>query len=136
MGREAKGSALAPWIRICGLCSAAGSTLNSVLFDAWVQCDGDWSKSEFYMKIRHRHTTKAKGTRRWLFAGQMDELYGAVVAQKMRDFKETDEKMSKTDLRYHPQVAPGEEAGWPTCLPLCAIAALSGVEAVPLLGGG
>ena len=114
MGAEAKGSALAPWIR--RLQNAPGSSLNSVLFDAWVQCDGDWSKSEFYMKIVHRHTQKAKGTRRWLFRGQMDELWGPVVAQKMRDFKETDEKMSKTDVRDHPQMPPGEEAGSFPCI--------------------
>lgn len=47
---------------LCRFHSGSGSSLNAVLFDAWVQCaEGQWSTSAFYLNIKTRHTNKKRG---------------------------------------------------------------------------
>ena len=90
--------------------SSSGSSLNAVLFDAWVKCEeGQWNKSAFYLNIKTRHTSKKRGTRRWMLAGDMDVLFGNHVAEAMRQHKANDKTLWEKETRYHPQLPQKEE---------------------------
>ena len=61
------------------------------MFDAWAQCgEGKWDSSKFLLSIRSRHTSKVRGTRKWLMVKDMNEAFGEDVAEKMRTRKLTD----------------------------------------------
>lgn len=86
-----------------------GKSLNSVLFDAWSQCAGNWSRSKFLMNIRERHSSRRRGVRKWLFAHQMDEVFGKEVAEGMRERKRMDPDLWESETRFHPE-CPQQEA--------------------------
>lgn len=86
-----------------------GSSLNAVLFDAWVQCEeGNWDKSKFYMDIKTRHSSRRRGVRKWLLRHEMVEKFTEPVAQAMIDHKLADEKLLEKETRYHPNLPPKE----------------------------
>ena len=88
-----------------------GSSLNSVIYDAWQQCgEGDWSKSKFLMSIREKTTHRKRGHRAWLFAWQMDEKFGAELGQQLRDSKLLDEAVCAKEVRYYPGLKPSEQS--------------------------
>lgn len=63
------------------------------------------------MNVRSRHTSKKRGTRKWLFAWEMDKLFGKNAAELMRIRKLESEELKETEVRYHPDL-PEEEAGF------------------------
>lgn len=85
-----------------------GKPLNSVLFDAWSQCDGNWTKSKFLQNIRERHSSRRRGVRKWLFSKQMDEVFGLEVAEGMRERKRLDPELWLSETRFHPECPPKE----------------------------
>ena len=90
----------------------SGSSLNAVLFDAWVQCqEGNWSKSAFYLNIKTRHTSKKRGTRKWMLSTEMDKLFGVSVAEAMRQHKANDKTLWEKETRFHPELPDKEETG-------------------------
>ena len=94
----------------CFLIPSSGSSLNAVLFDAWVQCqEGNWSTSTFYLNIKTRHSSKKRGTRRWLLTGDMNKLFGEDVAEAMRQHKASDSTLWEKETRFHPQLPEKEE---------------------------
>ena len=62
------------------------------------------------MNIRSRHTSKKRGTRKWLFGWEMDKMFGKDAAELMRIRKLDSEDLRETEVRYHPDL-PEEEAG-------------------------
>jgi hypothetical protein len=82
----------------------SGQSLNSILYDAWESCSGDWNKSKFLMNIRERHIKRCKGTRKWLFAWEMDQRFGAQIGEQMRVRKEENAELSQREIRYHPEL--------------------------------
>ena len=75
MAKAAHGSNL-DWFARIFFMFARGSELNSVLFDAWSQCDAVWEKSKFLMQVRERHLKSVRGQRLWLMASEMDAKWG------------------------------------------------------------
>lgn len=49
------------------------------------------------------------GKRVWLLSHEMDELFTPEIAAVMRTHKQNDEKLSKNEIRPHPQL-PAKEA--------------------------
>ena len=56
------------------------------------------------MNIRERHIKRCKGTRKWLFAWEMDQRFGADIAEQMRVRKEENPELSQREIRYHPEL--------------------------------
>ena len=95
---------------LCRFHSGSGSSLNAVLFDAWVQCaEGQWSTSAFYLNIKTRHTNKKRGTRKWMLSGEMDAAFGSHVADAMRQHKANDATLWEKETRFHPELPQKEE---------------------------
>lgn len=122
MGKEAHGSTLATnriyaYAYACTrdihsiptLAFLPGKSLNSILYDAWANCVGDWTRSRFYQNIRERHTSTKRGVRKWLTESEMDDRFGVQLATAMRNRKLFDEELSKKEVREHPEV-PGQQA--------------------------
>ena len=103
---------------LCRFHSGSGSSLNAVLFDAWVQCaEGQWSTSAFYLNIKTRHTNKKRGTRKWMLSGEMDAAFGSHVADAMRQHKANDATLWEKETRFHPELPQKEET--PGCFFHC-----------------
>ena len=95
--------------------SSLGSSLISILYDAWTTCSGEWSKSTFYMNVRSRHLSRTRGVRKWLTALEMDERFGCDLAQQIRDRKNNDTELKAKETRAHPEL-PDSEARMLTSL--------------------
>ena len=61
------------------------------------------------MQVRERHTKSTRGQRVWLMASEMDAKWGWSIAHQMRDRKENDPELQKTEVRDHPEL-PGVQA--------------------------
>ena len=98
-----------------------GSTLNGVLFEAWISCAGDWKKSKLYMSVTSSTTNQRLGRRRWMTASEMRHRFGdatdAIITRKTAD-----EELRAKEVRPHPE-CPLEEAGSSsTLLPIISFA--------------
>ena len=82
-----------------------------MLYDAWSACsEGNWKESKFLQNIRSRHSNKKRGTRKWLFASEMDKLFGREAAELMRVRKLESEELAAREVRFHPEL-PHKEVG-------------------------
>lgn len=131
MAQEASGSALGQNMTI-STDLPQGKSLNSVLFDAWAQCGegANWESSVFLMSIRERHCSTRRGTRKWLTAMEMDQRFGAEMAQSIRDRKLYEPDLKRTETRFHPEL-PGVEVRRLRCASIC----WAGIAPVLDLGG-
>lgn len=93
----------------------SGKAKLQVLQDAWTECQGNWSTSNFYKKITGRSTVSEQGCRRWMTRAQLVRKYDSsdyadhIIAAKNRD-----EELRETHVKDHPD-APGVEAGSMGC---------------------
>ncbi|CAL1130526.1 unnamed protein product [Cladocopium goreaui] len=62
------------------------------------------------MNIRERHIKRCKGTRKWLFAWEMDQRFGAQIGEQMRVRKEENAELSQREIRYHPELDKTEDS--------------------------
>ena len=81
-----------------------GSSLNSVLYDAWASCAGQWEKSTFLQQVRDRHRSTRCGTRRWLTVSEMDDKFGEEMATQIRNRKLLDPELCAREVRSHPEL--------------------------------
>jgi len=79
------------------------------LYDAWNACSGNWSSSRFLQNIRERHSHRKKGTRKWLFATEMDQMFGVPVATLMRTRKLENAELRAKETRNHPELPEAED---------------------------
>lgn len=97
--------------------SLRGKSLNSVLYDAWSRCDeGVWDRSTFLKQVRDRHRSTNRGTRKWLTAKQMDDIFGPEAAQQMRNRKLFDEELRSKEVRAHPDAPDCQDMVTHVCL--------------------
>ena len=87
----------------------SGKSLNSVLFDAWVACEGEWKKSSFLQKIQDRHSSKKRGTRKWLTAQEMDLHFGSEAGLQIRERKLLDPELKEKEVRAHPELPTSKD---------------------------
>ena len=81
------------------------------MYDAWSACgEGDWKKSTFYLNICQRNVSKKRGTRKWLTAKQMDDIYGSEAAELIRIRKLDSEELRGSEVRAHPEL-PEDKVG-------------------------
>ncbi|CAL1154673.1 unnamed protein product, partial [Cladocopium goreaui] len=63
----------------------------------------------FLQNIRERHSHRKKGTRKWLFATEMDQMFGVPVATLMRTRKLENAELRAKETRNHPELPEAEE---------------------------
>ena len=79
----------------------------SVLQEQWLQCDGNWKKSSFYLEIKKSKAERKRGCRMWMTRAQLIAKYGsAALADEIISNKEADP--SGTQTKDHPD-APGNK---------------------------
>jgi len=94
----------------CAYRAGPGKSLNSVLFDAWCQCqEGDWDRSSFLLTIRARRTSKKRGIRKWLLPHEMNLQFTEPIAEAMRLRKQTDDELWASETRFHPELPQTED---------------------------
>ena len=82
--------------------------MNSVLYDAWATCSGNWSRSTFLEQVRDRHRTTKRGIRKWITAKEMDERFGHELGAEVRNRKLLDPELCKREVRKHPELPDSE----------------------------
>ena len=84
-----------------------GNTLNSVLYEAWADCAGDWTKSKLYMTLKDKHSKKRQGKRVWLTYKELVSKFGD-AAEDIVERKLGDADLKAKEVRPHPD-APGSK---------------------------
>ena len=85
-----------------------GNTHNSVLFEAWAECGGDWTKSKLYLSIKDSHSTKRQGKRVWLTRKQLIEKFGDAAADII-ERKVGDPELKAKEVRQHPELPESQD---------------------------
>ncbi|CAE7597865.1 unnamed protein product, partial [Symbiodinium sp. CCMP2456] len=80
------------------------STKNSVLFEAWLNCGGNWEKSQLYINCKTKNSSKKKGVRRWMFRNEIATKFGAENVEPIILRKLNDEKLCATEVKRHPDL--------------------------------
>ena len=88
----------------------------AVLMESWLSAEGDWTKSEFYVCLKTRHTSKKTGARRWMMESEIAAKYRAAghsnpekIAADIVALKETDVHLAKSHIKPNPDL-PEEKA--------------------------
>ena len=89
-----------------------GSAMNSILFEAWMSCSGNWKQSKFLLSIRSRESHKIKGVRKWFTRAELRTKFGDGPAEDMITRKRNDAELAQSEIRKHPDLPNSEE----TCL--------------------
>ena len=94
--------------------SARGQEKLALLQEAWASCEGEWKKSELYLKMTQRKSHSSYGTRVWMTRGQLEKKYGSKeIADTIAENKLNDPVLAKTCVQWHKD-APGNEETWVT----------------------
>ena len=70
------------------------------------------------MNIRERHTSRRRGTRKWLTAHEMDTRFGPDLAHQVRLRKIHDKELCEKEIRDHPELPGVEDHVRYTCMHL------------------
>ena len=87
---------------MCGL--HQGSERNSALFEAWLNCTGDWAKSSLYINCKSSHSSVRKGVRRWMTRQEVVGRFGESAAEAIILRKLGDPTLSVSECRRHPEL--------------------------------
>ena len=79
-----------------------GKALNSVLFEAYLSCGGDWTKSKLYLSISEAHLKKKQGRRRWMTRKEMMSRFGDAT-DDIIERKISDPEIREREVRCHPE---------------------------------
>ena len=82
-----------------------------MLFQAWTECEADWTKSKLYLQCKVTDKRKCVGEMVWLTMKQLVDKFGESAAEAMRDYKLNDPTLCKSEVRWHPS-APNVEVGF------------------------
>lgn len=78
--------------------------------DEWLTCQGKWSKSALYKRLRESSTTSHHGARLWLTWFEIRDKYKSEsIANAIVEEKKKDDETFKTQTKPHPDL-PGDEA--------------------------
>ena len=75
-----------------------------MLFEAWLNCAGDWAKSSLYINCKTSHSSIRKGVRRWMTRQEVVDRFGEAAAEAIILRKLGDANLSVTECRRHPEL--------------------------------
>ena len=85
----------------------SGSEKLQVLQEQWLQCDGAWKKSTFYLEIKKSKAERKRGCRMWMTRAQLVAKYNSEsLADEIIANKEADPNGNQ--VKDHPD-APGNK---------------------------
>lgn len=79
-----------------------------MLFEAWAECAGNWTKSKLYMSIKDSHSMKRQGKRVWLTHKQLTEKFGD-AANDIIERKVGDPDLKAKEVRPHPELPESKD---------------------------
>ena len=85
-----------------------GNTLNSVLYEAWADCAGDWTRSKLYMTLKDKHSKKRQGKRVWLTFKELVTKFGE-SAEDIVERKLGDADLKAKEVRPHPDAPDSKD---------------------------
>ena len=80
------------------------SEKNSVMFEAWLNCGGNWKQSQLYINCKTKNTSKRKGVRKWMLRKDIEAKFGEENAEAIVLRKLGDEKLRETEVKKHPDL--------------------------------
>ena len=81
-----------------------------MLYDACASCNcGQWKSSKFLQPIRERHTSRTRGTRKWLTRAEVISRFGEELATQIINRKLFDEELKSRETRPHPDLPENED---------------------------
>lgn len=90
-----------------------GSSMNSILYDAWSQCnEGKWKTSKFYQNILERHTQRRRGVRKWFLEKELVQKFGEALASAIIQRKLDDPDLH-CEIRPFPELPDSSAAFFP-----------------------
>ncbi|OLP87280.1 hypothetical protein AK812_SmicGene31512 [Symbiodinium microadriaticum] len=85
------------------------SAMNSILFEAWEKCQGDWKTSSIYLNLKNVKSTKRTGVRVWMTRAEVIAKFGEEATDAIILRKQSDEKLKATEIRRHPELPESDE---------------------------
>ena len=92
------------------LCNASGKTLNGSLYEAWVSCGGNWTKSKLYLSLSTSTTNRRQGKRRWMTKKIMLQKFGDATDDIIYR-KTSDPELREKEVRCHPEAPLRQDPG-------------------------
>ena len=92
-----------PEIRKMAEKAMPGSSTRSYMFESWLTSSECWKSSKLLITLRSKSSTAKRGLRRWMTLAEMIERFGREVALEIKAHKESDERLSKNEIRKHPE---------------------------------
>ena len=82
------------------------SDMLQVLWEQWIQADGEWDKSQLVVQARSSVSGSKTGARRWMLRQDIIKKYGndESIADELIRKKESDPHLRKTQCRDHPEL--------------------------------
>ncbi|CAE7621468.1 unnamed protein product [Symbiodinium sp. CCMP2592] len=80
------------------------SEKNSVMFEAWLNCGGNWKQSQLYINCKTKNISKRKGVRKWMLRTDIEAKFGVENAEAIIVRKLNDEKLRDTEVKKHPDL--------------------------------
>ena len=86
-----------------------GSPMNTCLFEAYLQCGGNWKTSKLYLSIVSKNRNLTCGVRRWMNRTELEKRFGGDVAESIIERKMNDEELKKTETRLWKELPDRED---------------------------
>ena len=83
--------------------------MNSILFEAWEKCQGDWKTSSIYLNLKSISRTRRTGVRVWMTRAEVVAKFGETSADSIILRKQGDEKLRTTEIRRHPELPESDD---------------------------
>ena len=80
-----------------------------VLFEAWVNCGGNWATSQLFLQSKSTNREKAKGVRKWLTEAELVQRFGQDNAEALIMRKLQDPVHLEREVRRHPDLPDSVE---------------------------
>ena len=83
--------------------------MNSCLFEAYLQCAGNWKTSKLYLSIVSKNRSLTCGVRRWMNRKELEDRFGHDVAESIVERKLNDEVLKEKETRPWAELPDREE---------------------------
>ena len=80
------------------------------MFESWLTSSEDWKSSKLLLTLRSKTSKTKRGLRRWMTFQQMVAQWGEEIALEMKNHKEADEHLRKTEIRRHPDLPKRDDS--------------------------
>ena len=87
-----------------------------MLFEAWLGCGGEWSKSSLFINCKSTSSSVRKGVRRWMTKSELTSRHGEDNAEAIILRKLQDPTLCTSEVKKHPDLPDSLELMQFLCL--------------------